>query len=195
VTRLALVLLLLVACRTPAPPEVAILPEIVPLEGGAPPPSPSVREPEVLPDATLAPGDIVGQRAPGFDLAPAVGKQRVAAYRDRVTLVYFWATWCVPCRDAFPLLDALYRKHRARGFVVAALSVDDEDGDLENFATHYKVSFPIGWDRDHTLAERYLLSRMPTHILVDRDGVIRQVYDGYRAGDVDRMAQEIEKLL
>src|SRR3974390_1602541 len=51
-----------------------------------------------------------------FDLAEKPGQ---------VVVVHMWATWCVPCREEMPVLDAYYRQHREQGFVLIALSMDE----------------------------------------------------------------------
>jgi peroxiredoxin len=198
VKRGAIAIALVAACHAQAPPpEVATLPDITPLEAGAPVAPAPPRPPERITDGTLTEGDPVGQRAPGFDLAPSVGTKRVALYRGRVTLVYFWATWCAPCARAFPELAELHEKYAARGFDLAAISVDDEDSpkEIRDFATRYKGTFPIAHDKDHDVSKRYMPKMMPSHYIVDREGFIQHVHEGYHDGEVAQMEGEIRRLL
>ena len=67
----------------------------------------------------------------------------MASMRDRPTLVNFWATWCPPCVEELPLIDAFYREHAANGWQVVGLAVD-KPAAVQAFLTKTPVTFPIG---------------------------------------------------
>jgi cytochrome c biogenesis protein CcmG, thiol:disulfide interchange protein DsbE len=136
--------------------------------------------------------DPVGLRAPGFsaDSLEQNGKP-TRLLKRKITVLHFWATWCAPCQVAMPKLDKLQAKYGARGVMTIGVSVDDEKKGVLTFAKDNKVTFPIGWDRGHEISERYKVSTMPQTFVIDREGVIRAVFQGYHDGD----DHQIEKLL
>src|SRR6267154_1525168 len=62
----------------------------------------------------------------------------------KVVVVNMWATWCVPCREEMPALDAYYRQHRDQGLVLIALSMDDPKDDAKVREVTKSYSFPVG---------------------------------------------------
>lgn len=191
-----LALLFVLACggpRAPAP-EVVVLPEIAPLDAGVrAAATPVARDPDLLDGSEIVGDDPVGQRAPALDLAPAHGTKRAALYRDRVTLVYFWAAWCSPCADEIARLEALYKKHSQRGLAIAAVGVDEEAGEVAEFAKRYGATFPVGWHPDRSVVIRWRVQRIPSLYLVGSDGIIQKAWSG--TADFDSVVEEVERLL
>jgi peroxiredoxin len=140
----------------------------------------------------LAPGDAVPELSlPGLD-----GKQvSLSALRGKVVLVDFWASWCAPCKDEMPFLEAMYRRLKSRGLVVLGVSVDQERENAEAFIAKMKVSFPIVHDGKHAVADRFKPPRMPTSYVLDREGKVRHVHEGFRKSDARKIEQQIEALL
>ncbi len=66
-----------------------------------------------------------------------------AGFRGRPLLVNFWATWCPPCVEEMPLLDAFYREHAAKGWQVVGLAIDQPSA-VRSFLRKTPVTFPIG---------------------------------------------------
>lgn len=140
----------------------------------------------------LKPGDA----APELSLATLDGKPiSLAALRGKVVLIDFWASWCAPCKEEMPFLEGLYKRMRSRGLVVMGVSVDSERDNAKDFIAKMKVSFPIVHDGKHAIADRFKPPRMPTSYLLDRQGKVRFVYEGYRKDDAREIEQAIEKLL
>jgi thiol-disulfide isomerase/thioredoxin len=85
------------------------------------------------------------QAAPDLKIIDAQGyKQLVEQYRGKPLLVTFWATWCEPCRDEYPMLNELAKQYAPKGLHVVGVNLDD-DGDLilmRRFMTRYKPVFP-----------------------------------------------------
>ena len=95
--------------------------------------------------------------------------------------------------EAAPELSA--PAHRARGLTVIGVSVDDERENAQQFVSKVKVTFPIVHDAKHTVASRFKPPRMPTSYVLDRQGKVRFVHEGYRADDARAIEREIESLL
>lgn len=67
----------------------------------------------------------------------------LAAWRGKPLLVNFWATWCPPCVEELPLLNAFYRAHAARGWQVLGLAVDQPSA-VRSFLQKLPLAFPVG---------------------------------------------------
>jgi thiol-disulfide isomerase/thioredoxin len=71
---------------------------------------------------------LTGKVAPAFELEDLSGKKvSLASYKGKAVLVNFWATWCAPCEDEFPELQAIYRSYRQRPFGVVMVSTNDPE--------------------------------------------------------------------
>lgn len=114
----------------------------------------------------------------------------------KVVLVDFWASWCGPCRKAFPELETLHQTYRAKGLVVIGVSVDDKKSDMDKFLASHPVHFSVVRDAGKSLVGKLQPTTMPTSYLVDHQGNIRFVHQGFRGEkSVEELTQEIETLL
>ena len=119
----------------------------------------------------------VGRAAPPFEARTLDGADfRLADAAGAVTIVHFWATWCAPCREEMPALDAYYRAHRAEGLNVLAISMDDPRDDAAVRAAMRPFAFPAAYARDAHFHGYGRIWRMPMSFVVDRAGILR--YDG-----------------
>jgi len=115
--------------------------------------------------------------------------------RGNVVYVDFWASWCVPCRQSMPALDAMYRRNRGRGFSVVGVNKDVSRADAERFLKRVSVSFPLVRDTEDAVARAFGVKAMPSGYLVDRKGVVRKVHLGFTAETAAALETEIEALL
>lgn len=148
----------------------------------------------LLPQATasVAPG----RSAPDFTLRTGDGRNlRLAEQRGRVVMVNFWATWCTPCRVEMPHLQRIHEQYRAAGFLLLGVSVDDDPAKAMELARRLQVSFPILFDTDKSVSRLYDVRTMPSTLLIDRDGGVRQLHRGYREGVEALYAQQVRELL
>jgi thiol-disulfide isomerase/thioredoxin len=138
---------------------------------------------------------LVGSPAPDFELAAENGKKpaSLAAAKGKVILVDFWATWCAPCKASFPKWEALSRKYD--DLAVIGISEDDEKDDIGAFVKETGASFAIGWDGDKGVASAYKPGTMPTAFLIDKNGLVRYVHSGFRAGDEKLIDAKVKSLL
>lgn len=113
----------------------------------------------------------------------------------KVTYVDFWASWCIPCRESFPWLDAIQRKYQARGFQVIGVNKDQEVPEIERFLKRYPVGFTLTTDPGDLLAKALRVTVMPTGVLVDRQGQVRSIHRGFRSDDKAKLESEILTLL
>jgi len=134
--------------------------------------------------------------APDFTLRSADGHNvRLDELRGQVVLVNFWATWCGPCREEMPHLNVLYEKYRKSGFVLLGVNVDDDPKTALATAAKLNVSFPVLLDTDKKVSKLYDLNTMPSTVVIDRDGKMRFLHRGYRAGTEGDYEQQIRGLL
>jgi len=108
---------------------------------------------------------------------------RLKGQRGKPVLVNFWATWCGPCREEMPAMERLYAKHRQRGFVLLAVSVDTDAALVRPFLERYKLTFPVTLDAKMDLANAYGVRALPASFLIDRDGYLAALALGPRAWD------------
>lgn len=138
--------------------------------------------------------------SPDFEL-PTLdgGSVRLSDHLGRdVVLIDFWATYCEPCLRAMPELDALYRRHRARGFVVLGVSIDGADSLPEVRAETRKlgISFPILLDHDTRVVALYNpKTSAPFSVLIARDGSVLHKKEGYTTGSSTALGADIEAAL
>jgi thiol-disulfide isomerase/thioredoxin len=148
------------------------------------------------PRGSSQPSPLVGK--PVTVAAPRLdGRQeRVPGPGARAAVVDFWATWCEPCRDQLPMLDRLHGRFRERGVEVVAVSFDEDRSALEEFLARIPVGFPVLWDKGGgALAVPMEITRLPTTVLLDRDGVVRAVHLGFDPAEAGALERELEKVL
>jgi thiol-disulfide isomerase/thioredoxin len=120
----------------------------------------------------------------------------VSGEAGKVRVVDFWATWCDPCRDQLPFLDRLATELRGDGLVVYGVSFDEDRSAVEEFLARTPVSFAILWDKGGgSLAEPLEITRLPTTVLLDRNGTVRATHLGFDRGEEAKLAAEVRELL
>lgn len=94
----------------------------------------------------------------------------LADYRGRYVLVNFWATWCPPCRDEMPDLQAYYSAHRDRGFTLLAVNEAEDLATVRRFVEGFGFTFPVALDTTGTVMTQYGTESLPTSFLIGPDG-------------------------
>ena len=118
---------------------------------------------------------------------------RLSDFEGKIVYVDFWASWCAPCRQSLPQLQEL-RERYADDFEVYAINVDEEPADGRDFLEQYPVSYPVLSDPEATLPPLFDVKGMPTSYLVDRDGNLRYVHQGFRNGDIEEIEKVVRQL-
>jgi thiol-disulfide isomerase/thioredoxin len=139
----------------------------------------------------------VGDPAPTFK-APRLdgsGQLALADLHGKVVLVDFWASWCGPCQKSMPQLDQMQKEFPADRFVMVGVNVDKDLSAAKKALEKRPVSYLIASDPAGSLPARYGLETMPTAYLIDGNGAVRYVHRGFRDGDIDKLREEIQKLL
>ena len=94
----------------------------------------------------------------------------IADYRDKVVVLDFWASWCVPCRRSFPWMNEMHDKYGKDGLVIIGVNMDASTADAEAFLAEIPARFQIIYDAEGDLAKRYDVIAMPSSYVFDRDG-------------------------
>lgn len=116
-----------------------------------------------------------------------------AGLRGHVTIVDFWASWCWPCRQSMPYLQALADRDPATLRVVG-VSEDETPAPIVEFARRHALRFPLVWDAGEAVAEAYRVTGLPTTVVLDRDGVVREVRAGFRSNDAEKLEARLREL-
>jgi len=150
------------------------------------------------PAVCVSAGEVVGQPAPDFALRSLQGdNMRLSEHLGDVVLINFWATWCGPCRQEMPLLDEIYSKYRRAGLVLFSVNIDEADNlaAAKEMADTLKISYPVLVDARKDVSRAYQASTMPLTVLIDREGVVRYVSEGYKVGYEVRYTDKLRELL
>lgn len=129
----------------------------------------------------------VGDRAPDFSLADLNGAPvRLADYAGRPALVNFWASWCIPCREEFPLLAAALDEHADIGLVVIGVVYRDRSEAARAFADEMGADWPIVMDPGEAVARAYGVYGPPESWLIAPDGtVVSRQIGSYTAAELE----------
>lgn len=117
------------------------------------------------------------------------------ALGGKVVYVDFWASWCGPCRISFPVLEQLQSELGPDGFEVLAINVDEVESDARQFLSDVPVSYLVVRDADGATPRAFGVMGMPTGYLIDRQGIVREIHQGFRKSDGEQLRNSIVELL
>ncbi|HZS47622.1 MAG TPA: TlpA disulfide reductase family protein [Blastocatellia bacterium] len=123
-------------------------------------------KPQPAPDFTLKDGD-------GHDV-------KLSSFKGKVVLLDFWATWCGPCRVTIPELNELSKQYQGKDVVILGVSLD-EDGwtAIKTYTAKQSIDYPIVLSTpDVTKLYDDYIDALPTALIIDREGKIRQKFEG-----------------
>jgi len=100
-------------------------------------------------------------------------------------LLDFWATWCKPCKEYFPHLEALHLEFEKQGLTIIGISEDGPRNKrkIRSFLRSQKATFPILLDETAEVMSDYGVFSLPTWFLIGKDGNIVKMHRGYVTGD------------
>ena len=138
--------------------------------------------------------NLLHKTAPEFARpAFAGGTIDLAAYRGKVVLLNFWATWCAPCQLEMPKFAAWQRQYGPQGLQVIGISMDDDAPPARKLAARLRLDYPLAMG-DAQLGELYGgVEGLPFTILIDRNGTIRAEFPGET--DLKAIEAQLKQLL
>ncbi len=140
-----------------------------------------------------------GEKMQDFTLKSNQGKNiRLSELRGQVVMLNFWASWCGPCVQEMPVLEKIYQRYSATGFVILGVNNDLTEEKAGEFLKERPVSFPIVYDPDLEVRNRFKeYSGMPVSIFVDCDGNINEIHRGYKKarGDDKKYIAKVKELI
>jgi len=134
--------------------------------------------------------------APDFALKSDSGENlRLSEFRGEVVMINFWASWCGPCRQEMPLLDELYTQYQPLGFTILGVNVEEDTTKAKKMLRESPVNFPILFDNKCEVSRLYDVVAMPSTVLVDRDGNVRHLHQGYKPGYEESYQHQVRALI
>ena len=144
------------------------------------------------PAAALEPGG----RPPAIEMPDLEGKKvELTALQGKVVVIDFWASWCGPCKQEMPVLEALHKKYGEQGLVIIGVNIDNNPKKMNNFLKGTPVSFRIVHDRKLAVASKYEPGTMPTSYFIGKDGKVKYVHEGFRKKDAGELEERVKTLL
>jgi peroxiredoxin len=117
--------------------------------------------------------------APELELKDLQGNPvSLANTRGQVVLVNNWATWCPPCKDEMPALEAYYKKHRDQNFTLTAIEAGEPAAEVADFVRRYNLTFPVWLDPGSTATTAFRNDALPSSYVIDPAGTVRLAWSG-----------------
>ncbi|PFB98688.1 thiol:disulfide interchange protein [Bacillus cereus] len=125
----------------------------------------------------------IGKSAPDFELTKLDGaKVKLTDLKGKKVILNFWATWCGPCQQEMPDMEAFYKEHKENVEILAINYTPSEKGGGEekvsNFAKEKGITFPILLDKNIDVTTAYKIITIPTSYFIDTKGVIQDKFIG-----------------
>lgn len=121
----------------------------------------------------------INAHAPDFTLTSIEGKKvSLKELKGKVVLVNFWGSWCDPCKREMPLIQSAYEKYKKQGFEVLAINVKESKFAVTSFLKQNQLNIPVLLNNDLKISKDYGVNKFPTNFMIDRDGKVKQIYEG-----------------
>ncbi len=124
-----------------------------------------------------------------------VANFQLSDFKDQVVLVDFWASWCAPCRDSLPWLNAMQQKHGTQGLQVVMVNLDRDAAAAAKMGAAIDVGIRQYLDPEGELAAKYELEGMPNSYLYDRSGKLISRHVGFLKADQAKREKGIVSVL
>uniref|UniRef100_C6DYY3 Alkyl hydroperoxide reductase/ Thiol specific antioxidant/ Mal allergen n=1 Tax=Geobacter sp. (strain M21) TaxID=443144 RepID=C6DYY3_GEOSM len=137
-----------------------------------------------------------GEAAPPIKLVTTSGQPiTLNNYKGYVLVMDFFATWCIPCRESIPHLNALRQKYGKQGLQVLGVSVDEgSDREVRSFIGEKRVSYPVAIAGEEMQTD-YGLRSIPTVYVINKKGIVAEKFQGYSDHTAKAIEDSIKRLL
>jgi cytochrome c biogenesis protein CcmG/thiol:disulfide interchange protein DsbE len=145
-------------------------------------------------DPTLVRSPLIGKPAPAFQLPTLDGGEiDSAAFRGQVIVVNFWASWCVPCKEEAPELQAFAARWAGRGVNLVGIVYNDDESKAGEFRDRYELTYPQTLDPGGRTAIDYGVFGVPETYVIARDGtVMAKLLGAVDAATLERVVSAVE---
>jgi peroxiredoxin len=174
-----------------------VAPKFTPADFEFTPPAVAQKVDELFAPPEEPPHPLLGQAAPAFitedleghpiDLKKNLGKN--------VIMLDFWATWCGPCIQAMPQVDAVAKQFAPQGLVFYAVNAGEEPAAIKEFFTTSKMEVPVALDQKNEIGPLYNVEGIPQTVLIGKDGKVQVVHIGFNNQLGKLLTKDIEALL
>ena len=148
----------------------------------------------VVAGSVSAATELKGAEAPDFVLKSFAGKNlRLSEYRGEVVMLSFWATWCGDCRAQLTELGVMRDRYQDAGVELLAISLDQSSRQASEMTAG--APYPVLHDAVGDVGRLYDVTKMPVMVLIDRGGVVREVFEGFRRGNEEQYLEHVQALL
>jgi thiol-disulfide isomerase/thioredoxin len=140
-----------------------------------------------------SPASIGSLTLPAF---PDGKSQTLGALRGKVVLVDVWATYCAPCKESLPEVQAYAEELRGQPFELVTINIDETDAPVAPFLSSLKLSLPVLRDPGAEGLNRVIpITEAPTSFILDQEGVVRFVHRGTNGDTHRKIRAEVQELL
>ncbi|MBI3853015.1 MAG: TlpA family protein disulfide reductase [Verrucomicrobia bacterium] len=116
--------------------------------------------------------------------------------KGKVVLVDFWASWCGPCKESFPVMEELQKQYGPKGLIILAVNLDDDAAAMQDFLKSHPVSFTVVRDAKKKMVSTVNIASMPSSFVLGPDGKVAAIHKGFYGKETSKQyAKEIEGLL
>lgn len=142
-------------------------------------------------------GTEVGRYAPPISLTDLFGSSvSLESLRGQVVLLNFWYSLCSPCKAEMPSMNRLSEEFRNKGLQVVSVAIDSSDMPVREYAAKNSIGYTILLDRDkEVFSGEYSEPSLPATYLIDRKGVIVEIFNGLQVWDAPDMKRRVMLLL
>lgn len=134
-------------------------------------------------------------KAPAFQLPTKDSPIQLSELRGKLVYIDFWASWCRPCKNSFPWMISIKEKFKHLPFEIIAINLDSNKALAEQFIQSQAINFPVAFDPQAKVAEKYAVEGMPSSYLIDAQGHMRIRYTGFWDKSKDEKEKAIYDLL
>jgi peroxiredoxin len=140
---------------------------------------------------------LLGKEAPAAKLPLLDGGQfDLASQKGRhVVVLDFWATWCVPCVEALPVLVKVTNQYADKGVKLYAVNQQETENTIRAFLKKHKLAVSVVLDPDSKFSDAYGVDIIPQTVIIDKKGVVQAVHIGYEPGVGKQLSEQLDAVL
>lgn len=137
-----------------------------------------------------------GERPPNFLLLDSQEKKvSLENFKGKILYIDFWASWCPSCRRSLPWMNDIQNKYGREKLEIIAINLDEDKEDAVRLLKDINSQITVLFDPEGDTARIYNVKAMPTSLLIDSEGKVVSVFQGFKEETEEQIEQELERLL